>query len=549
MPEIPTAGPIQETQYEPMSPAAARAPFAELERAGERGEQLAERGIQNAESIQRAQDHVATLKFENQFNGDLYDLANSHKLDNEYETMGDRIQKETEALRKKYEEHYQNNPRIWPAIQNHIDNRLLEFKDVMTDKMIGLMKQDNLMELYKSRDEAHQQIAQTDDPTRKEIIKNEFFGKVYSSQIANLLDAKQSFDLVDKFDVQNEETEIVNAVNSDDPKVLDAIAKRLGTPGAFPNMEADNPKAKSDYKYRAEQRLEAILNKSEKEMDSKAVNSAIGALEMTWGDDLQGAHINLSNKSFREKYNLLDENGNPNKKRIEQVKTYLNGLQSRKEETEKIAHDQEEKQIGDLFRKGDYKGVIQALGNENSHISGDENRVWVNAINDRVKAAKDEQKSIKAAAAIVEANDMIARGIKTPAEIRAAIIQNPFLEKEDKEQYINKLETKIDSEIEEGRKLGYSDIKDIIIPPARSLSIEALIQTPSQTRAIKMAQMALDSWIDRQIKDGKQFTRNEVRIQAQQLAEEYAPKAKDKIDELTEEMRKFQEQKSGGNKK
>ena len=120
--------------------------------------------------------------------------------------------------------------------------------------------------------------------------------------------------------------------------------------------------------------------------------------------------------------------------------------------------------------------------------------------------------------------------------IRNHIITTPGLGKENKEQYINKLETKLGKEIEDGRREGYGDIKNIIFPPAKGLSIESLIQTPQQTYAIMAAQMALDSWINTEVKANRSPLKNEIRRKAQQLAQDYQVKFKDKIQYLEKEM-------------
>jgi hypothetical protein len=210
------------------------------------------------------------------------------------------------------------------------------------------------------------------------------------------------------------------------------------------------------------------------------------------------------------------------------------------DEQKKTNHDNDEKEIGNLFMKGEYsKAYTIALGSNN--LGGDEKKTWANAIDIASKAEKEKIDPNIETAEIVMINDLIAKNVD-PRVIRNSVIITPRLSGANKEQYLAKLETKLTTEIADGKRQGYADIKDIIFPPARGLSIEGLIQTPQQTTAIMKAQMTLDEWIDRQIKLEKYPTRNEIRNKAFELANSYNPSITSRIEFLEEKAKKQAEE-------
>jgi hypothetical protein len=231
-------------------------------------------------------------------------------------------------------------------------------------------------------------------------------------------------------------------------------------------------------------------------------------------------------------------------KAIAATKIFDNEQKTKLKELEKEQHDADERNIGDLFMKGSYKDAY-LLAQSSKVLSGDEKRTWANAIDTKTKEIVEKIDPVVEAAEIVRTNDMISRGTTAvggtlPVEaIRNHIITTPNLGKENKEQYINKLESKLGQQIEQGRKEGYDDIKNIIFPPAKGLSVESLIQTPQQTYAIMYAQMALDQWIDTQMRGKKYPLKNEIRLQAQKFAQDYQVKFKDKIIYLENQLQEL----------
>lgn len=177
-----------------------------------------------------------------------------------------------------------------------------------------------------------------------------------------------------------------------------------------------------------------------------------------------------------------------------------------------LAHKEEERQIGDLFINGDFVAASESIRKSNL-LTGDEKKNWMKAIEDKQKTKTDP---IHTSAEIVKINDMISKSVE-PNEIRSYIVKNPYLAKEDQEQYLNKLETDIKSEISEGRKSGYKLIQDQIIPkrgPAADL-----LETPLETSKVALAQLQLDTWIDTEKKNNRTPTMTQIKAKAIELGQ------------------------------
>ncbi len=229
---------------------------------------------------------------------------------------------------------------------------------------------------------------------------------------------------------------------------------------------------------------------------------------------------------------------------LEQVnrasKIQLNENEKKIKEQQKIAHDDEDRQVGDLFMKGEYTQAY-SLAQQSKFLTGDEKRTWATSIESASKVKEEKIDPGVEAAEIVMINDLISKNVD-PRVIRNSIVISPRLSAGNKEQYINKIETKLSAEIADGKRQGYQDIKDIIFPPARGLSVESLIQTPQQTTAIMRAQIALDEWIDRQVKAEKYPSKNEIRNKGFELANSYNPSISNRIQYIEEKGKKQAEE-------
>lgn len=171
-------------------------------------------------------------------------------------------------------------------------------------------------------------------------------------------------------------------------------------------------------------------------------------------------------------------------------------------------------------------------------LTGDETKTWSNSF---VKAAEATGKPTptERAAEIVKINGMITKGVD-PDEINNYVIQSSNIEKQDKKEYINKLNTKLRQEVENARKSAYKIIQDTIIPKRGMMT--DLLETPSETTSVMAAQMALDDWITTATKGGAKLTGKEIKEKAISLGNQYQIPISQRIMEIEAEALKTVEE-------
>jgi hypothetical protein len=182
----------------------------------------------------------------------------------------------------------------------------------------------------------------------------------------------------------------------------------------------------------------------------------------------------------------------------------------------KIDHDTEERNLGDLFVRENYTEALKLI-NESGLLTGPEKKEWFNAINSNLDKAEKEVGATKEAEEIVKINSMIS-GQDDPNSIRKYIVQNTNIKKEDKEQYLNKLESEISSEVKAGRSAGYSEIKTVIDPSYDNRIIPPTSIIPQR---ISQAQFALDEFIDDAKSNNKFLSRSDIKKKAREIAQDY----------------------------
>jgi hypothetical protein len=254
-------------------------------------------------------------------------------------------------------------------------------------------------------------------------------------------------------------------------------------------------------------------------------------------NDPKNALINLHDSGYLS--NLLPKQRQDKIEKAQvALKVWENEQEKKVKEAEKLAHDTEDREIGNQFMDGNLKNAY-VLAQSSKTLTGDEKRTWANAIETKSKEKEEKIEPNVEAAEILMINDLISKEVD-PNVIKNSIIISPRLSKGNKEQYLLKLETKLTQEVKDGRNLGYKDIQDIIIPKRGMLT--DLLETPAETMAVKKAQMAFDDWIDTQIKAGKAPSMMEVRRKAQDLANYYQVGIAEKISEMEKEAKKTVEE-------
>jgi hypothetical protein len=192
-----------------------------------------------------------------------------------------------------------------------------------------------------------------------------------------------------------------------------------------------------------------------------------------------------------------------------------------------LAHKEEERQIGDLFINGDFVAASESIRKSNL-LTGDEKKNWMKAIEDKQK--EPEGTPVEQAKEIIKINDMISKG-EDIDKIRNTIITSK-LKKEDREQYINKLESSVDKEIKEGTAIGYSDIKSFIDPSYDNRIIPKTSIIPDR---IRDAQLALDQWIENEKSNNRFLSRLEIRNKAREIGKSYQLSLSERYSEVSKD--------------
>jgi hypothetical protein len=283
--------------------------------------------------------------------------------------------------------------------------------------------------------------------------------------------------------------------------------------------------------------LLTLKNSFKATVDKTRVDLADVQADKAIMNDPKNALINLHDSSYLP--NLLPKQ---RQDKIEKanvaLKIWGNEQEKKVKEAEKLAHDTEDREIGNLFMAGKFKDAY-VLAQSSKILTGDEKRTWANAIETKSKEKEEKIEPNVEAAEILMINDLISKEVD-PNVIKNSIIISPRLSGANKEQYLLKLQTKLGQEVKDGRNLGYRDIQDIIIPKRGMLT--DLLETPTETMAVKKAQMAFDDWIDTQTKAGKSPSMMEVRRKAQDLANHYQVGITEKINEMEKEAKKTAEE-------
>src|SRR5574343_34680 len=216
-----------------------------------------------------------------------------------------------------------------------------------------------------------------------------------------------------------------------------------------------------------------------------------------------------------------------NKKHSEELaKTAKAQAEKEAKEANQKANDDEKREIGNLIMEGNYTKVYNRVLKA-ERLTGDEKKTWSEAIKSGLKTGDGDINSQDNANEIIKINDMIAKN-EDPKTIRSYIVKSNNLKKEDKEQYLNKLETKLTQEETDGRSLAYNHIKMMIDP---NYGNEIIPKTSIIPERIRLAQNAFDDQLETAQKDGKRLSRNELRDLGESIAMQYQLTFEEKIAE------------------
>ena len=252
-----------------------------------------------------------------------------------------------------------------------------------------------------------------------------------------------------------------------------------------------------------------MANRADVSADQAILNDPVKALEM------------LQNKNYLPE--LKDKQRMDKvKKATEAVKVWEYEQEKKKREADKIAHDTDEKEIGDLYLAKNYTQVY-TRAQSSKVLTGDEKKKWGDAAEN---AAKQGEKidPIEEAQEYAFINNLMAKGVDSKV-IKDSIIITPRLDEGSKKKLLDRLERQQDKEINRASQRAYEYMKREIVSPTGIAGVIAK-SIPEDTRAANYtkAQLALDDWVDKQVIGEKPITSKDIIAKAEELIQNYKPK-------------------------
>jgi hypothetical protein len=525
MPQIPTAGPIRPMSAPRMDPGAAAQPYREMAAGFESLGRLGEYGKQVLDTIKQAENHVQLLKAQNQINADLTAAELSFESRADYQEFADAAAKMAEELRKKYAKQYEKNPNVLEAVNLALDSKILDFQAGVERKRLRLMNEDAKAEAYKMVKSTVLEMAKADTEELKTAKRGELEANLSALVSSHLLTPSERDLMLQNVDADAEDAELIGLLNSMDPLIIKGTIENIEN-HKYPSLESTNPKHLATVKAALQDKLTQTASAQSKAMDEAAVNAADTALHQTWNIngmvDYISANKQLEDPGFQKKYGLVDANGNRDVDRINKVRSSLVASEAMQNKQIDAEHDKYEGEVADAYVKEDFIAVEKMLESAGSRLTPDEKGKWKNSILERRKQREDKYNDVRQAQAIMRVVEEIRRGRLTPRQIETMIVQSN-LEKNDMEEMIKSLHTKLDKDIRQARDEGFGDIADLIDPKGRQLMLQPLTALTNGEREkvkdIMNAQMSLDIWIRKELEAGRDPKPADIKIKAWGLAD------------------------------
>jgi hypothetical protein len=235
---------------------------------------------------------------------------------------------------------------------------------------------------------------------------------------------------------------------------------------------------------------------------------------------------------------LVDANGNPDRKRINEVESYFRGREMDQKQVERNAHDKEEKDIGDLFVKRDYTAVKKALQNPDSKLTGDERRGWSEVVDRKLKRTDDDIGKHEDASEYLRINEMMDTD-SDPKDIKKAILSSEHMKTTTQEKLLDRLDRKKDKDEAGGMSRANKYLRSQIAPSKGLMGASV----PEEEARAAVAQQDLLEWVGTQrnlAATGKRdaLTQREIFEHAQQMTPHYQMSMDEKIGSMTKQFQK-----------
>jgi len=188
-----------------------------------------------------------------------------------------------------------------------------------------------------------------------------------------------------------------------------------------------------------------------------------------------------------------------------------NEQEKKLKEQRKVAHDDEDRQVGDLFMKGEYTQAY-SLAQQSKFLTGDEKRTWATSIESASKVKEDEIDPFIEGTNYAFVNELIAKEVN-PKTIRNYIMSYEF-KTPTRQKLLDRLDTEVDRSVNKSKSRAYDYMKGQIMPYGGMLAEVPPLQSANYTKAMN----ALDDWVDKQRKADKPITSKDIQIKSEELA-------------------------------
>ncbi len=493
MPKIPTFQstrlPPGESGLVPISGEKVAAPYGAIARAGEQTRELGLRATNVFalldEREKKAQRETKAMELGQSVDDDFNSLAEKLSGRNDYEVFQPEMETSIKDLRQKYQSQLTvdgvQDRDLSLMFDKYFNRQASIFKDVVRKKKLGIITERGQMAFFKDMRKDLSEYAMTQDPDRRMMIKNDFEIKA-NSLIGSLFTADQ--------------------VN-----------------GFISNFEKNS----------------LVAQKTQ-------IEEAKGKVREQMITDPDGVLVDLLSGKYDKELITSDAKADMLEKAQTASKIRRSENEKKLNEQIKLSHDRDEREVGDLFMKGDFaKAYVRVQSSP--YLTGDEKRVWANGINTALKERPEQIDPAVEISEMVKINSLLSKDAD-PDAIRKTIIFST-MKPANKKGYLDKLEKDLSQNIKDGRNEGYREIQKLIIPRVEGITMIPKVVSPKANEAIMKAQTALDAWIDGQVKANKSPMRNEIRDKAWQFGLEYqipfAQALEDLQSSAQEEMRKVKE--------
>jgi len=472
MPEIPRFRPKPTTE-EPAPTMGGLQPAVSLMRTARqefvRGVESVERGLVNYfEKEKRAKLAVKSEEAENAIDEDMSILDHNFDSRIDYENWPSYMEKELATLEKKYTEMAGGDKDLDFVIHSYFRKKETRLRNSVRVKTANRVSERGVGALVIKSNELEKEYVMNPDPKRREEIIQEIKNRANALVEFNILNPVQA----EQFGEQFEKGIQQKAVDFSKATIIEKI--RIAPKEAY--LDLHDPNYLPD------------LKGTDRE---QAKNTALSA-----------------------------------------SKVQDNEIEKRQKEAEKLEHDNEDREIANLFMAGDLKGAF-TLAQTSKRLTGDEKRVWANAIDTKSKKSDDEIDPVVDAINYNFINELISREVD-PNVIKKHIYNNE-LKSATRQKLIDRVDTEKDSAVNKERTKALSLMKSQIMPGSSDL----MPAPPLQALQYNKAMNALDDWVSENRKAGKPISANEMRIKALELSITFSPSVAERQEFQEQEFKEF----------